>query len=640
MTRDPSPETDAARDRMDDSLLEETVDGRFRLDERLGEGAVGRVYKATQLSIDRPVALKVLHGDFRRDSEFQKRFQREAKVISGFNHPNIVRLVDFGEDETHEFTYLVMEYIEGIELLQLIQRGRLVPQFALDITDQLCAGLMAAHDQDIVHRDLKAENVILVSVPGGIFQAKVLDFGVAFPIESNVRLTSGREIFGTPAYMSPEQTEGHDVDPTSDLYSLGVLLFEMITGDLPFEAPSSMRMMVKHFEKAPPDLGDKLPDDEVPAGLNELVQALLSKAPSDRPQSGEVVRERIEAIRQLNGWSSLRVDADRPLEDVFADWIIEQPDLHTEAKLGSSVSSEDFAMANTVVAAADALTDSKEGESLPSERARTRVDPESEVADDVANTLSNPNGATVRSPSNDRTSTDELGRAAPRRPDGVEEDEETERMWSPEREGPPPPSQSASGGSTSASQQQETPSSWDPPPIARDGESHRLEPTESSKSTAVQTQHLEERSSAQAPSATSTGGRGRERTIALVAVGSVVLLAAVIFGYWLSTSNSKASSRESEATVSNGAGTTGDFRGELPRLDADGPLPSRDAGAGTVSGDHATTASRDAFERNDHASSARDDTPESRPRPSLDVSGTSPVRSESKDDGRETGDAR
>jgi len=327
---------DVAAKQEEDPLLGEVVDERFRLDQKLGEGAVGRVYRATQLSIDRPVAIKVLHGEFRRDEEYQQRFRREARAISSFNHPNIVRLVDYGEDEEKGLTHLAMEYVEGLELFDINEKGRIDPRCALEITSQAAAGLSAAHEADIVHRDIKASNIILVSVPGGIFQAKVLDFGVAFPKNQSKRMTTDGEVFGTPAYMSPEQARAKAVDAPSDIYSLGIVLFEMLTGELPFGGKNTVELMVKHLQNDPPPLREFLPGESVPSGLQELMDDLLAKSPGDRPESGDAVRTRIEEIRTRNKWGALHVDSNLGLEEALEKWVLSKDDerLTTGQKTG------------------------------------------------------------------------------------------------------------------------------------------------------------------------------------------------------------------------------------------------------------------------------------------------------------------
>ena len=377
-----------------DELLGETVDGRFQLEDKLGEGAVGRVYRATQLSIERSVALKMLHGDFRRDDEYQKRFLREAKVISGFNHPNIVRLIDYGEDQARHFSYLVMEFVEGIELGELVSRGRFKPEFAFEVTHQIAGGLFAAHQQNIIHRDLKAENIILVPVPGGTFQAKILDFGVALPRNTSTRLTSAGDVFGTPAYMSPEQAEGdRELGQTADLYSLGVLLFEMLTGALPFQQSSTLKMMVAQIEKEPPTPSDVVPNASWPASLDRLVLDLLAKSPADRPQSGDVLRTRIDDVREEAGWSSIDLDTETLVTETFQPWIEESSASLEESSLPSEGSEDDdTSVAETLGADSSILEETTDEESNDS------VEPRSATALDGTSTPSSKGTATDASP--------------------------------------------------------------------------------------------------------------------------------------------------------------------------------------------------------------------------------------------------
>ena len=233
-----------ADDVQDDPLVGTVLDGRFRLDRLLGEGGMGRVYAGTQLSVEREVAIKLLRGEALAQRSVKERFLREAKVISGFSHPNIVRLIDFGEDTERRLPYLVMELVRGVSLAELTRRGRLALPLALEIAYQVCGALVQAHAAGIIHRDLKPDNLQLVPVVGDTFQAKVLDFGIAFPRESNTRITATGMICGTAYYVAPEQARATEVDGRADLYALGIILYEMLSGHLPFRADSDFQILV------------------------------------------------------------------------------------------------------------------------------------------------------------------------------------------------------------------------------------------------------------------------------------------------------------------------------------------------------------------------------------------------------------
>jgi serine/threonine-protein kinase len=302
------------------SLIGQTVDDRFHLDAILGEGGMGCVYEATQLSVDRQVALKLIQTGSVRDNEMTERFFREARAISGFTHPNIVQFIDFGQDDSLQIPYLAMEYVDGIELVDLIGATRFRPQLAVEIASQVAAGLVEAHGAEIVHRDLKPGNILLVPVSGRSFYAKIIDFGLAFSKESSMNLTKTGTVCGTPEYLSPEQAGGKEVDYRADLYSLGVILFEMLTGRLPFQADSPFDTMLKHVDHEPPPLDDFIP--ESPDDLTQLVDELLAKEPAARPDGGREVRQRIDRIRpQLDG-ERLQIDSTQPLRQALDPWLI------------------------------------------------------------------------------------------------------------------------------------------------------------------------------------------------------------------------------------------------------------------------------------------------------------------------------
>lgn len=304
-----------------DPLMGKEIDGRYRIDALLGSGNTGRVYRATQLSVDRDVAVKVLRGNFRNDPQYRQRFFREAKVISGFNHPNIVRLIDFGEAEGGEYSYLVMELVEGVELAALLQRGALDTRLAVEVVYQTAAALIEAHNAEIIHRDLKTQNILLLVLSNGSMQVKVLDFGVAFPKDNRgERLTNAGQIFGTPAYMSPEQGEGRDVDPPADIYSLGVIFFEMLTGELPFHENSNLATMMKHLEADRPFPSEHA-SEPLPPEVDALVREMMAIAPEERPAGARAVRDRIDEIRDQRGWDRVSLDVDAAIEEVFFPFV-------------------------------------------------------------------------------------------------------------------------------------------------------------------------------------------------------------------------------------------------------------------------------------------------------------------------------
>ena len=304
-----------------DELVGRTLDGRFRIDEVIGEGGMGKVYLGHQLSVERNVAIKVLHGELTINEELRERFFREAKVVSGFSHPNIVQLIDFGRDEQSGLLYLVMEMIDGVGLEELVERGRLAPQLALRIAFQTCGALVEAHENGVIHRDLKAENLLLVPVSDGRLQTKVVDFGIAYPTEASERLTMTGRIYGTASYMAPEQAQGQDVDARDVLFSLGVLMFEMLVGHLPVEGTNSIEVMIKQIQEGPPALSEVLEAGTFPDEVVALVDSLLAPHPGHRPENAKHVRERLEAIFEREGWMPVKLDPAREPEAMFDDWI-------------------------------------------------------------------------------------------------------------------------------------------------------------------------------------------------------------------------------------------------------------------------------------------------------------------------------
>ncbi|HEX6765552.1 MAG TPA: serine/threonine-protein kinase, partial [Polyangiaceae bacterium] len=268
--------------------------GRYRVTKALGAGGMGVVYRAEHVHMKKAVAVKILHKHMTAMSEVVARFEREAVAAGRIEHPNVAGATDFGRLDDGSF-YLALEYIEGKSLSSLLDAGRGLPVVrALAITRQIADGLAAAHAVGIIHRDLKPENVMLVERDGTSDWVKVLDFGIAkVPVEETEgqKLTQIGTIFGTPQYMSPEQGQGHAVDARADLYALGVMLYEMLSGKLPFFADDLVVLITRHITEAPPPLSDAIHPE-----VRKLVSELLEKNPEDRIQSASELVDRIDRL--------------------------------------------------------------------------------------------------------------------------------------------------------------------------------------------------------------------------------------------------------------------------------------------------------------------------------------------------------
>lgn len=263
------------------------LDGRFRVARLLGSGGMGFVYLAEQVSLGRPVALKVLRGDLAMATDFAERFRREALLLSSVEHPAVVRVIDYG---THEhMPCLVMEYVEGETLEQVLTReAPLAVERVERLLAQLTQGLAAIHARGIVHRDLKPDNVVLTRAADGTEQARLLDFGIARlmePGEADASVTQVGMVLGTPEYVSPEQAMGQQLDARSDLYSLGVMLFRSLTGQHPFPGPGPREFISQHIHQRAPSVLEVAPHLSNFGGLVAAVDACLRKDASARPQS-------------------------------------------------------------------------------------------------------------------------------------------------------------------------------------------------------------------------------------------------------------------------------------------------------------------------------------------------------------------
>ncbi len=288
-----------------DPLVGRTLDEKYRLDAPLGEGGMGTVYSATHLLIDRPVAVKVLNPRFVEDEAAQERFRREARAAGRLRHTNAVAVTDFGRTSDGIF-YIVMELLEGRSLRDVLAReAPLDTARAVSLMLQISAAVAAAHEEGVIHRDLKPGNIFLVQRSHAPTIVKVLDFGIAKLASDAAEgleqkpLTQTGVMIGTPRYMSPEQCDGAELTPASDVYSLGIILYEMLTGTTPFTGPTPLSVALKHSAELPRSLREIV--TTIPAELEALVLHALEKKPAERPEHAGAFRRDLYATAQLLG---------------------------------------------------------------------------------------------------------------------------------------------------------------------------------------------------------------------------------------------------------------------------------------------------------------------------------------------------
>jgi tRNA A-37 threonylcarbamoyl transferase component Bud32 len=292
----------ADSDTLDGQLREKLIDGRYRVLEKLGEGGMGAVYKVEHVRMGKLAALKLMRPDHALDKALKGRFLQEARVVAKLSHPNTVQVFDSGELEDGGL-FIAMEFVPGKDLAwQLKAHGPLSEAQAVNIGVQLLASLQEAHEAGIVHRDLKPANVMLVRRrKSGDDQVKLLDFGIAKLQEAEGRKSTTGDFIGTPAYMSPEQIRGEAVDARSDLYSLGCLLFELVSGQQPFQGPTPISVLTQHSEAPVPKVLEVRRDAAVSPGFQVVLERALAKRPADRWRDAEAMRVALEQLQKTLG---------------------------------------------------------------------------------------------------------------------------------------------------------------------------------------------------------------------------------------------------------------------------------------------------------------------------------------------------
>jgi serine/threonine-protein kinase len=314
----------------EDPLVGKTIAARYVMEACVGEGAMGRVYRARHVRLSRRFAIKILFGDLAADPTMQVRFAREAEAASRLDHPNIVSVIDFGDHDG--LLYLAMNFVAGASLAQVVlEQAPFDTARAVGLSRQLAAGLAHAHEHGLIHRDFKADNVLVIE-RGGREIPKIVDFGLAILPElaaANDRLTTEGLVVGTPAYMSPEQATGSQVDHRCDLYALGVLMYEMLAGQLPFEG--SQAVQARHnVVSTPLPIGRRTPGVIVDPELEKVVLTLMNKDPADRfPTANDV-------LTALDKWAD--------------DELTPLPGSVTAARFQSSPGGDDVESAPTIMA--------------------------------------------------------------------------------------------------------------------------------------------------------------------------------------------------------------------------------------------------------------------------------------------------
>ncbi|HEY9775087.1 MAG TPA: protein kinase [Planktothrix sp.] len=288
--------------------------GQYQIISLLGSGGMSHVYHCKDLALDRELAVKMMRLGVSSNPQSLQRFQIEGKAVAKLEHPNILRMFGMQFDNSGQ-PLLIMELVQGKSLAEILKSERLNPERVRLMAEQICDGLAEAHKQGVVHRDLKPSNIIVVNPGGPVEKIKIVDFGIAKVMtEQNISATQTGEVFGSPAYMSPEQAHGQRVDSKSDQYSLGCVLFEMLTGRVPYVGESNLSVLVQHLQSEPPSLASA-GVESAPSGLEYAISRMLSKSPAERFENMQEAKKAMERPAPKGALSAAKKD-DRKLYDI------------------------------------------------------------------------------------------------------------------------------------------------------------------------------------------------------------------------------------------------------------------------------------------------------------------------------------
>ena len=287
-----------------DLYIGQTLLDQLKIEEKIGAGGMGSVYRARQTTLHRDVAIKILHSELADNRDAVRRFKREARVCTALDHPNVVRVLLFGQLPDGSL-YIVMEFLRGRPLHEVLAReGALPVHRALHIATQICDGVGEAHAQGVVHRDIKPENIVLITKARDADFVKVLDFGIARVLwgDDQTQATQSGLVFGTARYISPEGAAGEPTDARSDVYSLGILTYQLLAGETPFDAPSPVGMLMKHIHSSPPHLLTQERAKHVPEAVADVVMRALSKNPEGRYDDGHAFGDALRSAAERAGF--------------------------------------------------------------------------------------------------------------------------------------------------------------------------------------------------------------------------------------------------------------------------------------------------------------------------------------------------